>query len=72
MRLLFLLLLMGCCKTEVLGIEPITSPIDTATKSKPHKPPMPPKDTTERQDTARVPIGWNVSVGDWEETEKDL
>jgi hypothetical protein len=56
----------------VLGIEPITSPIDTTTKSKPHKPPMPPKDTTERQDTARVPIGWNPSVDDWEEQDINI
>jgi hypothetical protein len=29
-----------------------------------------PKDTTERQDTARVPIEFNPSVEDWEE--KDI
>lgn len=43
--------------------------IDTsAIKARP-KPPKPPKDTTEVNDTARVPIGWSPSVEDWENIE---
>ena len=61
--------LFSCAKTEVLNVS--VPHLDTiATKA--HRPPKPPRDTIQRQDTARVPIGWNVSVGDWEETEKDL
>jgi hypothetical protein len=31
-----------------------------------------PKDTTERQDTARVPIEFDASVEDWEENDINL
>lgn len=62
--LLLLLLLTSCVKTEVIHE---VQQQDTVMMKKPHKPLHPPKDTTERQDTARVPIGWNPSVEDWEE-----
>ena len=61
-----LFILTSCVKTEVLNV-PQPMPIDTTVVLKTAE-----ADTTQRQDTARVPIGWNVSVGDWEETEKDL
>lgn len=59
--LLLLLLLTSCVKTEV--INEAVPQIDTVLMKKPHKP-LPPRDTTER-----VPIGFNPSVGDWDETE---
>lgn len=68
-RILLISLLLGlfpsCLKTEVLNT-PQPMPIDTIIVLKAAA------DTTEQADTARAPIGWNVSVGDWEETEKDL
>lgn len=54
----------SCLKTEVLNA-PTYEGIDTEVKrEKPHKPDRPPRDTTEVDDTARVPIGWNPSVED--------
>ena len=56
--------MISCVKTEVLNA-PTYKGIDTAVKrEKPHKPDRPPRDTTEVDDTARVPIGWNPSVED--------
>lgn len=55
-------LLVGCCKTEIIN-ETMPRDIDT-TATKVHK--EFPTDTTDRADTARVPIGWNPSVEDWE------
>lgn len=55
-------LLAGCCKTEIIN-ETMPMDIDT-TATKVHK--EFPADTTDRADTARVPIGWNPSVEDWE------
>ena len=52
-------------KTEVLNA-PIEQ-ADTVMMRKPHKP-LPPRDTT---DTTRIPISFNPSVGDWDETEID-
>ena len=50
--------------TDVIGFtEPIVV-TDTTTK-KPHKP-LPPRDTTSND---RVPIGFNPSVEDWEESD---
>ena len=66
MRLLSLLLLMGCCKTEVLNT-PQPMPIDTIVVLKAAE-----ADTTQREDTARVPIGWNPSVEDWEEQDINI
>lgn len=37
-------------------------------RKKPEKPDRPPRDTIEVDDMARVPIGWNPSIEDWEET----
>lgn len=57
-------LLTSCVKTEVLNA-PTYEGIDTAVKrEKPHKPDRPPRDTTEVDDTARVPITFNPSVED--------
>ena len=69
--LLILALVTSCISTEVTGIEPINAPaIDTTTKSKSHEPPKPPKDTTDQD--GRVPIGWDATVEDWDETEIEL
>lgn len=69
--ILLLLLAAGCAKTEVLNM-PEAPVIDTsAIKARP-KPPKPPKPPKEEPDTARVPIGFNPSVEDWEENDIDL
>jgi hypothetical protein len=60
--LFILFLLTGCCETEIINA-PMPMDIDT-TATKVHK--DFPADTTDRADTARVPIGWNPSVEDWE------
>lgn len=65
MILLSLCLLTSCLKTEVLNA-PIEQ-ADTVLMRKPHKPLPPTID-----DTARVQIGFNPSVEDWEETEIDI
>lgn len=63
--LLFLaaLLCPSCMKTEVLNAPQSPAP----PMEKRHK--EFPRDTTERQDTARVPIEFDPSVEDWDETE---
>ena len=74
--LLIPLLLVSCMKTEVinehhLGLidtTEIVSRKDTVTKRPPLSPPSP-ADTTESE---RVPIGWNPTVEDWEETETGI
>lgn len=59
-------------KTEVLNA-PTYKGIDTEVKrEKPHKPDRPPRDTTEVDDTARIPISFDVSVDDWDEINVDL
>ena len=63
---MILLLPMGCCKTEILNA-PQPMPIDTIVVLK-----VAEADTTEKADTARVPMGWNPSVEDWEEHNIDL
>lgn len=40
--------------------------VDTTKAQKPLPPPPPQVDTT------RIPIGWNPSVGDWDETDYNL
>ena len=70
--LLFLaatLCLSGCLKTEILGMPEAHEQLDTLSTKAHRPPPKPPRDTTERQDTARVPIGWGPSVEDWDETD---
>lgn len=57
---------LSCMKTEVLNAP--LSPSPPAEKR--HK--GFPKDTTERQDTARVPIEFDPSVEDWNKTNVDL
>ena len=62
-RILILLALTSCIAT----IEPemtTETKADTTEIRKPHKPmpQVPPADTTDKE-----PIGWNPSVGDWEE-----
>lgn len=64
-----LLCLSGCAKTEILGMPESREQLDTLSTKAHRPPPNPPRDTTERQDTARVPIGWNPSVEEWDETE---
>lgn len=73
-RLVILLCLASCMKTEVLNA-PEVEQIDTVLMRKPHRPPhppVPPSDTTEVNDTTRVPIGFNPSVGDWDEQDVEL
>jgi hypothetical protein len=66
--LLIILLLSSCMKTEIINA-PMPMDIDT-TATKVHK--EFPADTTDRADTARVPIGWNPSVEDWSEQNQDI
>jgi hypothetical protein len=66
--LLIILLLSSCMKTEIINA-PMPMDIDT-TATKVHK--DFPADTTDRADTARVPIGWNPSVEDWSEQNQDI
>lgn len=60
-------LVFSCAKTEIIGMPEAHGLQDTLSTKVHRPPPKPPRDTTERQDTARVPIGWNPSVEDWEE-----
>lgn len=59
----------SCLKTEVIGYEPPEQAVDTmAKKEKPlpdHQP-----DTTETDE--RVPIEFNPTVEDWDETDEEL
>lgn len=66
-RLAILLMLTSCMTTEIIG-EPYEV-ADTTMVRKPHKD-FAPKDTTQI-DTLRIPIGFDPSVEDWEETEID-
>lgn len=71
---LLIVLCLSCIKTEVLNA-PEEEKADTVMTKKPQRPPhppVPPSDTTEVEDTARVPIGFNPSVGDWEAEGIDL
>lgn len=51
--------------TEVIGISPEQLDTVVIERSKPHKP-LPPADTTHMD---KVPIDWNPTVEDWEETD---
>lgn len=75
--LLAALLCRSCISTEVIGfVEPPAEPpaeavADSAGKKErptPPRPPAPPQDTTA---DGRMPIGWDASVEDWEESEVD-
>ena len=59
----------SCLKTEVIGYEPPEQAVDTMAKKERPMPPEPPKDTTEQD--GRVPIEWNPSVEDWDETDEE-
>lgn len=63
--ILILCLATSCISTEVIGYEPVDT---MAKKERPTpKPPRPPKDTTDQD--GRVPIGWDATVEDWEDTD---
>jgi hypothetical protein len=65
-RILILFLLTSCISTEVIDFTPTL--VDTTTyKQKAHKA-LP----TMVEDTTRVPIGFNPTVEDWEETNEQL
>lgn len=65
--LLILLLITSCSKTEVLNAPKLQS-VDTLTKA--HKPiEQKSYKNTIPQDTTRVPIGFNPSVEEWNNTE---
>jgi hypothetical protein len=51
-------------KTDIIG--EVEMQMDTVVVKKPHRPPLPPRDTTEVDDTSRVGIGFNPEVEDWE------
>ena len=67
------MLMVSCMKTEMVG-EVILEQVDTMSKKpqKPLPPPLPPRDTTEVDDTSRVSMGWNPTVEDWEEQDINL
>lgn len=64
--LLLLLLMTSCIWTET-EYEPAPS---VEYRKKPHK--DFPADSTQNEDTTRIPIEFNPSVEDWEEQDKDL
>lgn len=66
------LVLSGCLKTEILGMPASHDRLDTLSTKAHRPPPKPQRDTTERQDTARVPIEFDASVHDWNKTNVDL
>ena len=73
-RIFLILLLTSCISTEVLNA-PEVEQMDTVVVKKPHRPPhppLPPRDTTEVDDTSRVGIGFNPTVEDWEGTDVDM
>ena len=60
-------------KTDIIG--EVEFQVDTVVMQKPHRPPhppLPPRDTTEVDDTSKVGIGFNPSVEDWEGTDVDM
>jgi hypothetical protein len=60
-------------KTDIIG--EVEMQMDTVVVKKPHRhplPPLPPRDTTEVDDTTRVGIGFNPTVEDWEGTDVDM
>lgn len=62
--LLLLLLMTSCIWTEY----ELTPPVEY--RKKPHK--DFPADSTQNEDTTRIPIEFNPSVEDWEEIEENL
>lgn len=63
--LIILFLVSSCVRTEIMNIPEVRT-VDTTKAQKPLPPPPPQVDTT------RIPIGWNPSVGDWDETDYNL
>ena len=63
--------LTSCMKIEIVNMMPDQVDTIMVQRSKPHKP-LPPRDTTEVNDTARVEIGFNPSVGGWKDEEQDV
>lgn len=60
-------------KTDIIG--EVEMQMDTVVVKKPHRPPhppLPPRDTTEVDDTSRVGIGFNPTVEDWDGTDVDM
>ena len=70
-KLLTLLALTSCVTTEITGIKPEQADTAVVRRTKSHKP-LPERDTTEISDTARVPIGFDTSVEDWEADTTDI
>lgn len=68
---LLLLLCPSCMITEVIGIIPEQTDTVVIEKSKPYKQ-LPPRDTTETEDTARIPITFNPTVEDWDKQDINL
>lgn len=65
-HLILLLLLTSCMKTEILNAPiPITKQTDTTKKVRTEA------DTTRTEDP-RVPMGFNPTVEDWNETETEI
>lgn len=67
------LLCPSCMKTDIIG--EVEMQMDTVVVKKPHRPPhppLPPRDTTEVDDTSRVSMGWNPTVEDWDGTDVDM
>lgn len=67
-RLVLLLLLLSCMKTEVLNA-PEEEEVVVEKRKKPEKP-LP--DKPEQTDTTRVSITFEPSVEDWNETEAEI
>lgn len=63
--LLIIVCLSSCIQTELLNAP--EGVVDAAQMYKKLHKPLPPRDTTEIIDTARIPIGFNPTVEDWEE-----
>lgn len=70
LMILLSLMLISCMKTDIIG--EVEMQMDTVVMQKPHRPPFPPRDTTEVDDTSRVSMGWNPTVEDWEGTDVDM
>lgn len=68
--ILLSLMLTSCLKTDIIG--EVEMQMDTVVMQKPHRPPLPPMDTTEVDDTSRVGIGFNPTVEDWDGTDVDV
>ena len=71
--ILLSLMLISCMKTDIIGEVEIQ--MDTVVMQKPHRPPhppLPPRDSTEVDDTSRVGIGFNPAVEDWDGTDVDM